>query len=371
MSAQKGVGLPIILIMLAIVAVAGAFFFFQKSVPKNLNQIAQNQDDIKKDSSDFSFEISDKKLLLTGGYADPSVVKVNKTYIMYVNQFGGGGSSNIIYTSSDGVTWKDSGKKVPGGPTARGYMTETGVRFYYPTQTPIKPSDPPSQILSAMSKDGLNFTNEEGIRMKPAEGYTIEGPSIIKINDTYRMYFSEFKAESTQQRKDARIVGASSEDGLNWTRDEKPSLESDEIVEKAPSDWPQALRPFILKRPKGGYIMFYNTHSKIFLAYSDNGYAWKKLGGLGIKGADVDAFYQPDGTIRIYFGDFSEATSGVVYTGILKEVKERQNTDDAMEAPQGNVKPLGSKPPPPPDCVGKKATDPTLSESCKLWFKIQ
>ena len=187
------------------------------------------------------------------------------------------------------------------------------------------------------------------------------------------MYYSEFKAESVQERKGARIMAATSSDGLSWTKDAKPTIESDETIEKSPADWPQVLRPFVLKRPAGGYVMFYNSHSKIFLAYSDDGYTWNKLGGLGIKGADVDGYYLADGTIRIYHGDFSEATSGVVYTGILKEVQAKDKIETVDEVmPDSKVQPLGgNKPPPPPECVGKKATDPDLSESCQMWFKIQ
>lgn len=366
LNAQRGFAAPLILIAVVLILAGGAFFYFQKgSKLPNLTTKTEKQE-----STDFSFELSDKKLMLTGSFADPSVIKLGDNYILYVNSFGANGSSNLIYTSKDGVSWQDTGKKVPGGPTARALLTDNGVRYYYPTQTPINPSDPPSQMLSAFSTDGINFTNEEGVRMKPSAGYTLEGPSIVKLeNGTYRMYFSEFKAESVQERKSARILGATSKDGLTWTRDDKPSIESDSVVEKAPSNWPQALRPFVLKRPAGGYIMFYNTHSKIYLAYSKDGITWKKLGGLGIKGADVDAFYLTDGTIRIYYGDFSEATSGVVYTGILKETKEKPKEE--TNTPQENVQPLGNKPAPPPDCVGKEATDPNLSESCQLWFKIQ
>lgn len=378
MHAQRGFS-PLLLItgLAALLIIGGAVFFFtQKNNPSQpLSSVTKTQTETKveKDSHDFSFEISDKKLLFTGGYADPSVIKLGSSYLLYVNKFGGGGgSANLIYTSKDGLDWKETGKKVPGGPTKRAYIDGEKVRLYYPTNDPINPSDPPSEILSAISTDGLNFTSEEGVRMKPTSGYTIEGPSIIKLEDgTYRMYFSEYKTASKQERKDAKIIGASSKDGINFTKDAKSTIESDMNVEKSPANWPQVLRPFVLKRPTGGYIMFYNSHSKIFAAYSLDGYSWKKLGGIGIKGADVDAHYMSDGNIRVYFGDFSEQTSGVVYTGILKEVKERTTSSEVMDAPGANVQPLGSKPPPPPSCVGKSATDPNLSEECQMWFKIQ
>lgn len=381
MHAQRGFS-PLLLItgLAALLIIGGAgFFFFQKnnpSQPSSPTTKTQTETKVEKDSQDFSFEISDKKLLFSGGYADPSVIKMGSSYLMYVNKFGNSGSANLIYTSKDGLDWIETGKKVPGGPTKRAYIDGEKIRLYYPTNDPINPSDPPSEILSATSTDGLNFTKDDGVRMKPTSGYTIEGPTIIKLPDgTYRMYFSEYKTASKQERKDAKIVGATSKDGINFTRDAKSTIESEMSVEKSPASWPQVLRPFVLKRPSGGYIMFYNSHSKIFAAYSDDGYSFKKLGGIGVKGADVDAYYMNDGNLRIYFGDFSEQTSGVVYTGILKEVEERTTSSEVSDAPGGEgmkQAPMGgSKPPPPPSCVGKSATDPDLPQECQMWFKIQ
>lgn len=380
MSAQRGFA-PVILIALTAIVLlgGGAFLYFTNnksvSIEKPSSANTPSEDTKVEDSNDFSFELSDKKLLFTGGYADPSVIRFKDTYIMYVNKFGSGGSANLIYTSKDGIDWKETSYKAPGSATARGFAIDNAVKAYYPTLTPINPSDPPSQILSASSTDGLTFTSDSGVRMKPSPGYAIEGPSLIKLEDgTLRMYFDEFKEESKQERNGGRIFGATSTDGLTWTRDTKPSIESDEIVEKIPSDWPQALRPFVLKRPAGGYIMFYNSHSKFFAAYSDDGITWEKLGGLGIKGADMDGFYLPDGNIRIYHGDFSEATSGIVYTGVLKEVEGKAKVEESANEmmPGSKVQPLGgSKPPPPPACVGKSVTDPNLPEECQMWFKIQ
>lgn len=342
-------------------------------IQRNENK-PQPEETLQKESSQFSFKLTDKKLFFSGGYADPSVIKLKDgTYVMYVNTFGKSGSGNLIYTSTDGINWKKTTKKAPGSATARGFITENGVKLYYPTMTPINPQDPPSQMLSATSADGLTFKEDSGIRMKPLKNYAIEGPSVIKLPDgTWRMYFDEFLEESKQERKDGKIFGASSKDGLDWTRDEKPAIESDQTVERIPANWPQALRPFVLKRPGGGYVMLYNSHSKFFVAYSDDGYLWTKMGGLGIKGADIDGFYQDDGKIRVYFGDFSEATSGVVYTGILEEISGNELSELPTDAPtQQNLPPLGNKPPAPPECVGMKATDSNLPESCELYFKLQ
>lgn len=372
MSAQRGFATFIIVLIATLVLAAGGYLFFQKQNSPTLNTIIENTSKqiTSNESNQVYFENSDKKLLLSGGFADPSVIRLNDKYIMYVNKFGSGPSANVVYTSLDGVTWIDTGKKVPGAPTSRAYIMDGIVRLYYTTQVPINPTDPPSQILSAKSSDGLTFTSEVGIRLEPTKGYIIEGPSLIKTASGYRMYFSEFEEKKPQERRNGKIYGANSKDGLTWNRDEKPSIETSE-VENASSDWPQAIRPFVLERPKGGYLMFYNTHSKIYAALSSDGISWEKIGGLGIRGADTDGYYLPNGDIRIYYGDFSEKTSGVVYTTILKEVKGKK-PQDLNEQSMENVKPLGgNKPAPPPECVGKKVDDPNLSESCQMWFKIQ
>ena len=63
--------------------------------------------------------------------------------------------------------------------------------------------------------------------------------------------------------------------------------------------------------------MFYNSHSEIFLATSSDGVSWEKEGYIGIHGADVEAIENEDGTLRLYYGDWSSETSGVVYTVIF------------------------------------------------------
>ncbi len=63
--------------------------------------------------------------------------------------------------------------------------------------------------------------------------------------------------------------------------------------------------------------MFYNTHSEVYAAESTDGLAWKKIGAVGIHGADVDAFYQADGSLRVYYGDYDPATGGLIYTAVI------------------------------------------------------
>lgn len=272
---------------------------------------------ISKNVSIYSFNYSDEKRLFTNGYADPSVIKMpDGSYLMYLNKFSQQESGYLVMSSKDTIAWKEkTGIIVPGVATGRAFLTDKGVRFYYPTATPIKPSDPPSNVVSSFAKDGLNFSKESGVRVQPRQGYYISGPTVIRLKDgTYRLFFDESKSESLKIQE-AEIYGASSSDGLDWKRDEKPTIVAEDDIETG--DIKQVLHPFVMAW-QNGYLMFYNSHIRVFAAFSKDGLKWQKLGNTGLSGADVNAISLPDGNLRAYFGRFSEQTSGEVYTAILK-----------------------------------------------------
>ncbi len=259
------------------------------------------------------------KVILTGGYADPTVAKTASGYRLYVNRQSGSPSGYLTYTSTDGKTWtKEKDSVITGAATGRAVTLSNGVRFYYPGMQPINPSDPPADMFSAFAADGLKFTKDSGKVLSPIDAaHYVEGPTVFQLPDkTWRMYFNENTTAAGNQR-DGIIWGASSPDGMTWTRDSKATLESS-TTEAAAGQWKQVLHPFVLVNPKGGYIMFYNSHSEMYAATSTDGLQWTKIGKIGIHGADLDGYFQADGTIRVFYGDFSEATQGVVYTGVLK-----------------------------------------------------
>lgn len=318
-------GFTSILVLILIVGIgvaAGAFYLTQKntSSEKIKSSFLTTKTNTKNNSRITFKKVSEAKLLFTNGYADPTIIKLdNGTLVLYVNKFGPGGSGYRAYTSTDGLTWKEkTNVSLPNASTGRVVRFDNKIRFYYPGLQPIKPTDPPATIMSSISNDGFSFAKESGDRVVPKSGYYLEGPTVIKLsNGKFRMYFNENETASKEKRV-SKIYAASSVDGLAWTREEKHTLESDQVVEKA-TEWSQALHPFVLVRPKGGYVMFYNTHSKIYAATSTDGLSWTKVGYVGIEGADVDGYYLPDGTLRLYYGNFSPQTSGVVYTVDLKE----------------------------------------------------
>lgn len=326
---QKGFSVLILVVVVAIVGVGGIFFYMNsqtsdKGVEYSNEKTPVQQKTQKSQSSSTknSFtKVSKDKLLFTGGYADPAFVKLaDGTMVLYVNKFGQGGPSKYYaYTSEDGLNWTEHASSMPQAATGRAYVTDSGVRFFYPGLMPINASDAPAAMFSSLATDGFNFVKESGERVQPKSGHYLEGPTVIKLTDgTYRMYFNENETASKEKRI-SKIYGASSKDGLTFTRDENPTIESNQKDENIPADWPQALHPFVIKRPSGDYLMLYNTHSKVFGAISSDGISWKKIGYIGIDGADVDGYYLADGTLRIYYGNFSPQTSGVVYVVDLKE----------------------------------------------------
>lgn len=131
------------------------------------------------------------------------------------------------------------------------------------------------------------------------------------------MYFEEVESADPNKRAGG-IWGASSTDGLTWTRDSEITIEDTENKAGDPSKWPQALHPYVITKPDGTYLLFYNTHSEIYFAESKDGKTWTKLGKIDVHGADADGVYLPDGTFRLYYGDFSETESGQVYYVDLK-----------------------------------------------------
>jgi hypothetical protein len=267
--------------------------------------------------------LEEGKLILTGGYADPTVVPTATGYRMYVNRQSNGPGGYLTYVSPDGIAWtKEKDIIISGVATGRAVVLPTGIRFYYPGVQPIKPTDAQADMYSSFSTDGVTFTKDAGTVLKPrSSAHYVEGPTVFQLPDkTWRMYFNENTVAAANQR-DGEIWGASSADGLTWTRDAALTMQADSVeatVEGKRAPWKQVLHPFVVSNPKGGYIMLYNSHSAIFAATSADGLAWDKIGPVGIHGADIDGYFQADGTMRIYYGDFSPADGGMVYMGVLK-----------------------------------------------------
>lgn len=263
------------------------------------------------------------ELKWTGGYADASAVEFKGKYWMYLNQFGNGKPSGVFALSStDGLTWKEETDIIfDGVATVRALVIGDKIYAYYPQGgAQIAPNEAAS-IVGSVSSDGKTFTSISSIKISPHAGYTMDGPGVFQLEDgSYRMYFVEFEMSDVTKRK-GDMWGASSTDGKTWIKDAEPTMKAEASVEGL-QPWPQILHPFIVKF-EDGFIMLYNSHSRIFWAYSEDGLAWEKRGkvtynGNEIDGADVDGFWISENELRIFFGDFSHETGGVVYETIFR-----------------------------------------------------
>ena len=58
------------------------------------------------------FTFADEALVLTGGYADPSVVSFGSRYAMYVSRTEGTENGTLVYSSPDLLTWSEDSTRL-------------------------------------------------------------------------------------------------------------------------------------------------------------------------------------------------------------------------------------------------------------------
>ena len=276
------------------------------------------------------FTFADEALVLTGGYADPSVVSFGSRYAMYVSRTEGTENGTLVYSSPDLLTWSEDPKGVilRGVSTGRGLPMEEGIRVFYPSTAPVADGTVPStsekiSLYSAWSNDTVHFVDDPGLRATSDEGQ-IGGPTVLQLaEDQWRAWYHISSGSASDgEVPSAEIWSAASENGLDWELEEEPILIGDKDIEGV-EPTAQVLHPFVMKGPDSeglpdaGYWMFYNAHSELFAAWSADGEAWEKLGGIGLDGADFAAIPITPDSWRIWYGRFAEDTLGEIYTSTM------------------------------------------------------
>lgn len=276
------------------------------------------------------YTFSDEALVLTGGYADPSVVQFESRYAMYVSLTEGEENGTVVYASPDLLTWTQDprGVVLKGVSTGRGVAMDDGVRVYYPSTAPVADGTRPStssklSLYSAWSNDTVHFVDDPGLRATSEVGQ-VGGPAVMQLPDeTWRAWYHIASGSASDgEVPSAEIWSAASENGLDWDLEDEPILVGEKDIEGV-EPTAQVLHPFVARGPDAegntdaGYWMFYNAHAELFAAWSADGLDWQKLGAIGLEGADFAAVPTAPGEWRIWYGRYAEDTLGEVYTSTM------------------------------------------------------
>jgi len=228
--------------------------------------------------------------------------------------------------SDDGAAWrKEPGIRLNAHPrqaTRRVLCPDVvplpngGFRMYFEARVP----DQPSRILSAVSKDGLRWEPEPGVRFGDGK-WSYGSPRCIYIRPPSgapastvwcRLYFHHY-SWPMRSGLDAQnhIVSAVSPDGLDFAPEPGVRIAQESDLENY-----AVYAPEILRLGGGTYRMYYAGWSdqplrgRIFSALSDNGLDWKKdpgpcleFGGRwdSLKASEPCVIDLDNGRFRMYY----------------------------------------------------------------------
>lgn len=164
----------------------------------------------------------------------PGIVALNEGgYRMYWNDWPNGGIASA--TTADGITFvSDAGLRIADTGEGNGCIAShpwlvalpEGYRMYYGSRCERGVSDD-VDILSAYSADGVTFVPEGTVvGVGEATGLAFAGHGrVLTLEDgTYRLYFSA-NTDAMREGEPSAILGATSDDGIEWTLDDALTLE--------------------------------------------------------------------------------------------------------------------------------------------------
>ncbi len=165
-------------------------------------------------------------------------------------------SDGLEWTLEDGIRFGDSAWSY-GTPRCL-YLADSQCRLYFHRYTHPLNYEPNAgnHIISALSADGLKFTEEPGVRIaqeSERETFAVYAPEVIRLgNGSYRMYYSAWTKEIA-----GGIFTATSIDGLDWTKKERPCLDLG-----ASFDCNMVSEPCVTELPDGRARLFYEARDK-------------------------------------------------------------------------------------------------------------
>ena len=174
--------------------------------------------------------------------------------------------------SEDGLDWRpDPGVRFEGegwsygsprcvylnSPEGESAGPKAGYRLYF-HRTHYPPRPEPfagNVIISAVSSDGLRFTEEEGVRISQEtdrESSSVYAPEVILLADgTYRMYYAAWNVTIR-----GGVLSATSPDGLFWTKDRTVLLD---LGTGTDPDSNMVSEPCVIDLDDGRFRMFYEA----------------------------------------------------------------------------------------------------------------
>ena len=164
-------------------------------------------------------------------------------------------------------------------------------------------------IGSAISSDGLAFTKEPGKRISPPSGVPdISGVSTpLKLADgKWHVYFSDLPRPGTGV-KPHYVYSATSTDLLTWQLDDGYRIGGDKLSSSAE-------HPDAILDDKGDILLYYfvNEGKKLMTAKSSDGLTFSDPQETGLDCNDPNIVSLGSAGYRIYCGDFNESVGGIV-----------------------------------------------------------
>lgn len=223
---EQGMALLLEVIIIAIV-IGGVAFAGYKVMQSRKDKSTTTSNSTSNTTKTIKKEGSWKEngYAVKGTYADADVIKISdgKYRLYYATQPEVQGHNFEVYsaTSTDGKTWKqESGIRKTMATFPDVVKLSNGkYRMYYQSAGLIK---------SAISNDGLSFTDESGTRIDKSnsEGLTFDNvaaPSVIQQDDgtfvmIYRGTINTRYASNTPNPTTQLLMWATSKDGLSFTK---------------------------------------------------------------------------------------------------------------------------------------------------------
>jgi hypothetical protein len=211
------------------------------------------------------------------------------------------------YRSRDGLSLLRVGGRMPFGahPTVVS-LPDGRLRLYY--ATPDDPPLVPSHLRSAVSRDGVFWFLEDGVRFGDVGFGVME---VVPLADgTWRLYYNDRRLDGT-----SRILSARSTAGLTFHRE--PGV-------RVPAPY---VDPAVVPLGADAWLMAISTiqrgrRQQIFLAQSRDGLNWRVAARPILADADASVFDPTllplgDGRFRLYYTR-SQGRAFEVRSGILR-----------------------------------------------------